>query len=736
MRKMNQRRVELWMYFSEEDKFKIKKKLNNLIESISQFWEDPVNCNYTLNDKFSERRFNNLHFYGNIDNITNAIFNDSSINWNSNEINYLNDIVRDNKWKEQCLKKYTLSKISNLTNADIVNIYNIIPTEYFKYMFICNMLCSRVHCHLILNNYELLQIIKPLLDKYTLTFKYLIGYSWITLKNEEYNVYNKIKDNDRIIFDINTANLLPIYPFSYDDINQNPYAALLLDNELINLKKNCLSMNMMKNYKKYYGVCNSDEFSRRLNIFINGSNKKGILDNIDWSCCAISGSVMTACGMKYNPLIDISKQDNNFDIITDSDLSSFFFHYYQDSDIDLICNKISIYDFINTVSTFINKCNQNNNKTSVSNVHTGTIILSDEFIEKDILEIQKKLGLTFDIQYVKTNMHNQEIKNFYYDKYYIPWKHEQQLTKNALENNDEQLKEFLKPIPREEFRLYTLDYNIEENNLNKQDYEKYFYSENKLIAKLSESIRFKVKPFGSKTFEIFKSRDENFFSIVSRFHMGFVRAIWNGKTVKCLPSYISSMMLQIALDYKYFASIRDPIEIVNKYRSRGFGIILNDYEKLHMAYFNSVKNEKNDVNLKWIDMYNVNLKSKNSVENIFGTKKSSDDIFKPSKFFMGLPSDCYKNINHDTASSFEECFNSLISPELIPIAKFKAINDKGYISPLNREAITMGWNLVNNSNTNVQKQHNHKPDQIVVPVDWDNWDKCKKYWVNDNTDGW
>ena len=127
--------------------------------------------------------------------------------------------------------------------------------------------------------------------------------------------------------------------------------------------------------------------------------------------------------------------------------------------------------------------------------------------------------------------------------------------------------------------------------------------------------------------------------------MGFVRAIWNGNTVKCLPSYITSMMLQLAVDYKYFSSIRDPVEIINKYRSRGFGIILNDYEKLHMAYYNSVKNKNSDSNLKWIEMYKVNLKNKNSIHNIFGVKKSSDDIFKPSKFFLGLPEDCFKNIN-------------------------------------------------------------------------------------------
>jgi hypothetical protein len=548
-----------------------------------------------------------------------------------------------------------------------------------------------------------LQLSKPFFDKYKLIFKYLIGYSWLTLKNEEHHVYNKIRDSDRIIFDINTANLLPVFPFTWDDINQNPYASILIDEQVLDLKKNCLSLNMMKNYEKYYGVCDSQEFSRRLNIFVNGTNIKGILDHVDWSSCVITGSVMTACGMKLNPLIEICKTSNNLNELTDGDLASYFFHYYQDSDVDLICNKDSIIDFIDVVNKLINKLPKD--KVSVDNVHTGTIVLSDEFILNEIENIKKELkNDKINLEFIKSNYSSQDIKNYFYNKFYIPWKTEQlEYVKKFNKHNEQLFKEYLKLIPREEFRIYNLDYELDSDKMVKKDYEKYFYldelygmevEQNKLVAKLSESIRFKVNSTGIKTFEIFKSRDENFFSNVSRFHMGFVRAIWNGETVKCLPSYITSMMLQIAVDYKYFASIRDPIEIVNKYRSRGFGIILNDYEKLHMAYYNSVK-DKNNVNYKWIEMYKVNLKNKKSIEDIFGVKKSSDDIFKPSKFFMGLPEDCFKNINHDTLCTFEECFNPIILPHLSSLSKYKAIGDDGKIYPLAREVISLGWNLLN-----------------------------------------
>jgi len=697
------------------DRFSVKKKINLLLDSLSEYWEDPYNCNYTLTDKFNKRKFNNINYYGFDSDVIKNINSNFEINWNAREINYLNDIIKFNDWKEMCIQKYYVpSTKSEFNGSDIIQIYNQLPSEYTKYMFISNMLCSRTYCHLILNNKKFLEISRPLFDKYKLVFKYLIGYAWITLKNEEYHIYHKMTDNDRIVFDIDTVGLLPIYPFTFDDINQNPYACLLIDSKIMEIRKNCLTMEMMRDYSKYYGVCNSNEFERRLNIFVNnGTNKQGILNNIDWDCCAISGSVMTACGMKRNPLMDICKTNNNMETITDNDLSNFFFHYYSDSDIDLICNKKSIYDFIEVVNNFVSKTKLSYNNVSVSNIHTGAIILSDEFILDNLEAINKALGLditdSVNVAFVKSNFSNPEIKKYFYSKYYLVWKKEQieYLKKEKKNITDGLIQDYLKPIPEEEFRLYTLDYEFDGNVCITQDYEKYFYSSTNsstnsnmdksklIIAKLSESIRFKVSNPNTKTFEIFKSRDTNFFSIISRFHMGFVRAFWNGKTVKCLPSYISSMMLQFASDYKYFASIRDPIEIVNKYRSRGFGIILNDYEKLHMAYYNSSTIKDNNSNVNWIKMYKVNIKLKQSVENIFGVKKSSDDIFKPSKYFIGIPDDCFKNINHDTVSSFDECFSSMITPSLSGLAKSKAIGDNGKINPLDKNIINLGWNLLN-----------------------------------------
>ncbi len=685
------------------ENYGVKKRFDKFLESQSNYWDDPANCRYSLNDKFKTRRFNNIDFTSNVDIINNTIIGTNKVA----EANYLQDIIRETNWVDLDVKScYFMSKPTELTVEKINQIYESIPTEYLKYSFICNLLITRTHCHLILNNKKLLEMAQPIFTKYKIVFKYLIGYAWLTFRNEETLVKTRVKDDDRFVFDIDTANKLPVFPFSYDDINQNPYACILLDRELINMRRNCVALNMMRDYEKYYGLTDSQEFYRRLKLFINnGENKDGILSSIDWEHSAITGSAMTACGMKYNPLIDICKQNPN-EPLTDGDLNFFFTNYYNGSDIDLVCNHKSIYDFMDYCHDFNESMSKINTGVKIESVHTGTIIVSDEFIGHELENLKKIINEpNADINKIKSNLHEQSVKNYLYEKYYVPWKNEQLDIACSKKNFTTKIyQEYMKLIPKEEFRIYNLDYDIDECDYEKQDYEKYMYWKdinpdstdkvNKMVMKMSESVRYKISSNQTRTFEIFKSRDPSFFSIVSKFHMGFVRAYWNGTTVKCLPSYITSMMLQLSTDYKYFASIRDPIEIVNKYRSRGFGIILNDHEKAHMVCYNGFK-PKNGKENKWVDIYNINIKNKNSIESVFGARNSNDDLFKPGKHFMGFPNDAFRFANHNTVDNFDMAFESFGNNNMNEILRMKSINDKGFINPVERHIIKHVYNKIN-----------------------------------------
>lgn len=688
------------------NRYNVEKKFNLFLETQSNYWDDNYNCKYSLNEHFINRRFNNLYINigDDLNNINNILQNNSELEKNKHlkHNNYLEDLIRDISY-EKINNNYYPSKNSTFSNEEINLIYKMIPTEYLKYTFICNLLVTRTHCHLILNNLELLENIKPMINKYKMLFKYLIGYAWLTFTNEESK--KKIKDNDRIVFDIETVNNLPIFPFSFDDINQNPYACITIDEKLLNIKNNCLSFNMKKNYEKYYGLCDCKEFERRLKIFITKKNDCNLLNKIDWDHCVITGSAMTACGMKYNPLMDIVKENILYRKLKDEDIENFYHHYYFDSDLDIICNHKSIYKYLETIKKLIDdiKILNNNINPEVENIHSATIILSEEIINFELDNLKKNINIEgINFEYIKKNLNNKEIKKYFYDKYYIEYKKDK-ISSNNYDMDDQLIKDYHKNIPYEELRLYILNYEIDENTYEKQDYEHYIYfndiypelkeEKNKLVLKISESLRYKIKSNTMRTIEIFKSKDKNFFSMISRFHMGFVRAFWNGKTLKCLPSYITSMMLQLSTDYKYFASIRDPIEIINKYRSRGFGILLNDYEKVHMAYFNTIK-DKNREN-KWIDVYKIDIKNKKSIESLFGVRNLNDDIFKPSKLYLNCNNDCFKIINNDTLNNFKSSFSNIIIPSLQWLDSLKCINDKGYVNKLDRNLIKLVYEKMN-----------------------------------------
>ena len=745
-----------------------KTKIINLLDSLLQeqiiFWEDYKKSRLTINDKFIERKFNfnNIRRKINDEKIGELIDKLSTLDkvsenkidnsTDNKDIDYIIDLVNSNKDNfidsSTAIKTptyfYDSFKVS-YSNQEVYNIFNSIPNEELKYYFISYMICSKNHCHLILNNQKILNECSSFFKKYAVVFKYILGYAWLTFKIDEGFKRNNIKESDRIVFDIETASLLPVFPKSYDDINQNPYSGVMVHKNLMNLEKNCLSLNMIKkNYQNYYGVCNKETFIKRLNLFVNGIDESRILDCIDWTCFVITGSAMTACGMKHNPLIDLFRSDLTKPV-SDEEFKSYLWHYYKDSDIDLICNHESLYDFMDAVFDFYQKAEEKLKQTiNINRVQTASIILSDEFIEYELINLVKLFhkDTTVDVNFIKKNFDNIILKKYFYDKYYLPWKKEQvshpKLKDNIIHNQFKNLVEY------QDFRLYSLYYNVHEHEFEHKDSEKYFYvsnfdnintcknscdpldeniinqgedidsnefdiinssseNKNKLVCKLSETIRFKFSaPSIHRPFEIFKSKSKEPFSTVARFHMGFVRAYWNGNTVKMLPSFISSMMLQLTTDYKYFASVRDPIEIINKYRSRGFGIILNKNEIMHLIYYNGlVLNEGEN---KWINMYKVNIRNKTTFDNVLGAKDINNDIFKPSKFFDGVADNSFKKVIAETANNFEEAFSDIFTDELKQFKHLKCIDDRGHVIPLEKEWIKIIYRIINkNSHSFIKK---------------------------------
>ena len=70
-------------------------------------------------------------------------------------------------------------------------------------------------------------------------------------------------------------------------------------------------------------------------------NNINILDGLDWSNIAMSGSIMACCLPNYNPLMNSYILDKDMNI----DFAAFANEYYKDADIDIMCNISDIFKY-------------------------------------------------------------------------------------------------------------------------------------------------------------------------------------------------------------------------------------------------------------------------------------------------------------------------------------------------------------------------------------------------------
>jgi len=122
--------------------------------------------------------------------------------------------------------------------------------------------------------------------------------------------------------------------------------------------------------------------------------------------------------------------------------------------------------------------------------------------------------------------------------------------------------------------------------------------------------------------EIFKIKGSEFFSCINRFHLPCVRSYYNGKTCYLTPSSITAYQLLCNIDFRYFIGSYDPINIIDKYRKRGYGIMLNKIEvKQYLSYIMVMNTHKKAYGITSIE----------DIKNIIGELDISHEFFKPRK---------------------------------------------------------------------------------------------------------
>jgi hypothetical protein len=687
--------ISLNKYFNNDvSNFRLNSYFENTILNLieSDYWTNNYNCRCNLTSFFSSRI---IKYNINIDNKVTTE-------------NYLKNIYKNNNYVDpsKILVNtefyYKMNTFNMFTKSDIYNLLYIC-NEKQKYLLFCNLLISKSYCHLVLNNKDVLVLMKPIINKFCQLFRYLIGYAWLRFYFEESLKKTWTTKDDQFIFDIDTASELPYYPFSIECPKLNPYMTILVSDVELNSTHNIGGIGYYKYHKKStqhtleYGIANLSEFRKNLNVFCTGKSNINLFENVNWTNdkIALSGSVMCACIQKYHPLMHLFLNYPTFD----EQLKRFYNEYYAKSDIDVMFLTDNTIDFINKVNKF--------HKQIIINICKNNSYAEEQHI-KLICEKQVFLFITDNHinNIIKTNSNitkDEIINNLEDDKI-------KDLFLDILNTQVEKYKkQFLSNISDSDMEYYCNTYP-EYINFDQLTYKlRLAKTQNDTELNIAINFKYKIKsPYLDYPLELFMVKYNDFFATVQTFHLPCVRAYYNGDNVYMTPSCITAHMTYINVDYKYFTGSCHPIEIINKYRMRGFGTWLNENEKVVFVKY-SVQSEF------WNNLYSFQMNNITSIKNNLGSLIIKHKLFLPRLYNIDyynddMPIDIsigyndlinIKEVVLTENTYFDEInyfYNNTNVTILDILKQLQTINEKGFINPIEKSIIMTMWefNKINN----------------------------------------
>jgi len=635
----------------------------------------------------------------------------------NNKKDYLHGITKAKNYPDisDCIKKCPRRRYfvknpitcdSTLTKEDVNCLFDALTTERELYDMFNMFLISKQYCHLVFNNQYILQKMRPLFTKFGAFYRYLFAYPILAFYVEECIFKCRTIKEHRYIFDINTAHALPFYPHSPEDIHITPYIPIPLSNNAMSLPHNMWSISHDMNYRNY-GIDTLEGFKRKFNLFTTGTINNNILDGLDWSKFSVSGSVIPACVPTRSHLIDLVRPAN---ATYEQEFTTFFNHYYNQSDIDVLCDEKFLFDFLDrvlevqkVVETNLIKINGPTaiNATKFETIKSGAVIVQTMYLTEKLEEIRDYTGKNnITVDWIIGNINDNSIKEYFYKKY-VDYKMDENRKIRKTKGTDNPLyEEFMKIMDINSVHMYIVDYKLEKDSIAESDHYKAYYmkdivtrpisdGENYMVLKIAESVRVKIvrNPLDKRELlirplELFMSRTTDPFSTVSRFHLPCVRGYYTGSNVYLMPSCICALMSGINCEYKYFCGSRDPIDIINKYVTRGFGIILTAKEKEDTVKYNSEVST-------W-KCFGVKASMRSTIDALFRPKEITSEVFKKLKYDMGIPDDSYNhvdmtyiNTSKDVSEWYKAHTNYVGVNKLINVLDLKAIDANGNVNPLN-----------------------------------------------------
>lgn len=471
------------------------------------------------------------------------------LNINNRNIITNKNIIITNNYNENIRSQYV-----NMGNVNIPYIYknlNVIDNNLVMRMFnqyrdknniIKKLLLHPKYFYLMLKNTEMMHLLNlnDHKDEFNIAWRQMVLY--------EYSVKNKQPD-DFFVYDLETANKLPQYERSYCD---NPYFVL---------NDHWYNYNIHLNFDIQFLNVSLKIFITNMSIFICGDyNEPNIFKYIDFSDkFGLTGSIIPACVCNHPYLINFMEEFKDDPKRCFVHTKRYFDYYYANSDIDIMCSTKSEEQYFKDCTYFTQGIHRILNETyknvKMYSKYIPSIVffINDDIIKKynnDVLPDDGKI--------------NEKIKLKLYHLYLIErWKHNRKTT-----------------IKIPHYKLKDITFFIRNNNsfMVKKKYNSIQNSE-VVHCFIAKSLKYKIMTNKTKTFELFMFRYDNFIQMVDSFHLNCVRAYFDGKTVKMLPSFITAMKTLINMDLKFFSSKTTPKDIIWKYFNRGYFCVLNRAER-------------------------------------------------------------------------------------------------------------------------------------------------------------
>jgi len=726
----------------------------------SEYWTYYHNCLLNLTIKMMHRGFNlSLENRTNDPELKKALEKINKMPEGGG--NYLSFIYRKNTYidaasaiKRNGYKMYTVinTKPSDITQRDINQIFDSLKNQKEMYNLFNMMILSKEYCHLALNNSDLLLKMKDIIVKFIPVYKYIIGYAMIIFYIEESIKKTYINENDRFVFSINTASKLPWFPYNHLEPHTNPYLPLLVSTDIFDAKSNVLGLGSISGFQG--GINDLKTYERYMNIFTTGSPNNNLFEGLDWTDLAVTGSMMAACIPKKHPLTILfeRKFPNENDL-----MFRYFNEYYINADIDMMisidsreginasyyyCEKAhKVYE---TIKANVMKFNKNAKDINLVTYKTLVIFVNQDYIKKQIV----RPGTKYTLEYIMLHLYDKDVKDLFYPKYIEQKKVEiEQLSKNQKWNDpiykglytiipvenltvvicktEKDRENEVKPVVKKEIPNHLKEFIVEITDedalitdvpeVEKDDSEKFVGDDNNQLFIWKENLKYKIESKDMlHNIEMFPTKYKPFFATVARFHLPCVRSYYNGTDVFMLPSAISAYMSYMNIDYKYFAGAKDPIEIINKYRMRGYGTYLNDTEKIHMIeYSRNIS--------KWQKLYEINNKNPKSINDVFGALQPVSKLFRPRKYnpelYQDLPpvnENDYDNqlmVRYITNNEIlEENYKKLYNYNNVnDLLKYKTITSNGYVEPVKKWVLEYAYDVLHKAGDQLKLPANLPP---------------------------